>query len=1103
MRAPSGDAARLQTARLALRWLGCLACCLMVLVTSSARALPRFPSVEVVRAPMNLPGIMDSIQPSMVGLRLADLDRDRDLDMVATVFAFGNGYLVTWFNQGDGTFTFGEAVAYPADYLDSIDTADLDLDGDVDVVLDTGASARAYLNDGSGKLAKFGFAYPLTDSGAVSVTIADVDRDHFPDLLTVSVDITEPGELRVFLNRHDGSFGLPSTRGDLLARPNVVMPMPTFTQSSSSVVAQDLNADGLVDLVVDDARHERLLYFEANGVASWNSRPTILAAGYFPISALASDVDLDGDSDLLAVDRVLGTLVVLKNDGGEFSAPVLAPPLFADALGMADLNNDCFPDAFAANGPAGYVSVMLNRGNGSFAEPINYSFASLINDFQAGDIDGDGDVDLVTSGGATPEGVTPKPGYLSIARNLGTGEFWVPKAYEVPQVSALASGDFDADGRADFVVGAAVLLGSSDRGYEAIRALDDTTSVNCSGCGAEVADLNADGLSDVVQHGREVAAFISNGDGTFDKSWTLATSYPSDYLSLGQLNKDTLWDFIDQEAGVFNVEFFGATSTTFAQGPTVTWDSSTFSGGFLPKLADLNGDGADELLVLNFAFNGLGVGINNGDGSSFNKTNYALGAAPQGIDVADYTGDGKLDAVVSVDTGSLLVYPGKGDGSLLAPQAYPVAAPGRIASADFDGDGDVDLLVASQDYANSIVYVENVGSGVFSKTVVLLNAVGPSKLVTADLEGDGDPDFAALNEPYTLTTFENRQLTEDPAKSHPLLCDACPEDELKTVPGVCGCGVADADTDDDGVVDCKDACPEDASKRQIGICGCGVSDRDTDGDGKADCVDACPQDPHKTVVGICGCGAVDVDTDHDGTVDCRDDCPLDIAKVAPGTCGCGVADGDSDGDDTVDCVDTCPDDPAKTSPGLCGCGAVDDDADQDGTADCSDGCRLDPLKKRAGVCGCGMADTDTDADGWPDCVDECPSTPGTCASSGGESAGGSAGVGGGRPSSGGTAGARPNESETAGAGHGGGSQPSMGVGGDDRRPSAAGGSGEAPQQSFMRPTGTQILPEQHASGCDCSTASSSGASPLGLLSLSLLVLRQRRRAARKGVAPTH
>jgi hypothetical protein len=171
----------------------------------------------------------------------------------------------------------------------------------------------------------------------------------------------------------------------------------------------------------------------------------------------------------------------------------------------------------------------------------------------------------------------------------------------------------------------------------------------------------------------------------------------------------------------------------------------------------------------------------------------------------------------------------------------------------------------------------------------------------------------------------------------------------------------------------SDACPSDANKLEPGVCGCGVADLDSDGDGALDCLDGCPNDPLKLTPGACGCGVADVDSDGDGALDCVDDCPSDPLKLVPGVCGCGVADVDSDGDGALNCLDDCPADPSKTSPGVCGCGVADADSDGDGALDCIDGCPNDPLKSAPGACGCGVADNDSDGDGAADCVDVCPS----------------------------------------------------------------------------------------------------------------------------------
>eukprot|EP00808_Paulinella_micropora_P029302 g18286.t1 len=252
---------------------------------------------------------------------------------------------------------------------------------------------------------------------------------------------------------------------------------------------------------------------------------------------------------------------------------------------------------------------------------------------------------------------------------------------------------------------------------------------------------------------------------------------------------------------------------------------------------------------------------------------------------------------------------------------------------------------------------------------------------------------------------------------YPTCVDVCPNDPLKIVPGYCGCGVPDTDTDGDGTPDCDDKCPLHAHKTEAGVCGCpkpdvdqdndgtpncndgcmadplktqpgrcgcGVLDTDTDADGTPNCHDDCPNDPAKNKTGVCGCGVADTDSDGDGTADCYDDCDSDPLKVKIGVCGCGVADTDTDGDQYADCDENCDTDPNKQSHGVCGCGVPDVNSDTDTKYDCQENCTADPLKFQPGVCGCGVSDADRDNDGVPDCIDVCPDDPtkhssnGTC-----------------------------------------------------------------------------------------------------------------------------
>ena len=113
--------------------------------------------------------------------------------------------------------------------------------------------------------------------------------------------------------------------------------------------------------------------------------------------------------------------------------------------------------------------------------------------------------------------------------------------------------------------------------------------------------------------------------------------------------------------------------------------------------------------------------------------------------------------------------------------------------------------------------------------------------------------------------------------------DECPNDPLKTDPGICGCDIEDLDSDNDGVPDCNDDCPLDPNKTHPGSCGCGTQDTDTDGDGAADCIDNCPDDSGKTEPGFCGCGTVD--TNVNGDIDCDGDYDIDDVRLGMSSFG--------------------------------------------------------------------------------------------------------------------------------------------------------------------------------------------------------------------------
>ncbi|MFC1814675.1 hypothetical protein ACFL0M_01795 [Thermodesulfobacteriota bacterium] len=105
--------------------------------------------------------------------------------------------------------------------------------------------------------------------------------------------------------------------------------------------------------------------------------------------------------------------------------------------------------------------------------------------------------------------------------------------------------------------------------------------------------------------------------------------------------------------------------------------------------------------------------------------------------------------------------------------------------------------------------------------------------------------------------------------------DNCADDPNKTDPGVCGCGIAETDSDGDGIADCNDNCPDTPNSDQL----------DTNGDGTGD---------------ACQCLGVDCDDGNPCTVDSCD--PASGCMNTPGNAGtvCRAAAGDCDAPETCD-----------------------------------------------------------------------------------------------------------------------------------------------------------------------------------------------------------
>lgn len=273
--------------------------------------------------------------------------------------------------------------------------------------------------------------------------------------------------------------------------------------------------------------------------------------------AETSDLDGDGDVDLVVSNCDGRDVSVLLNNGdGTFAdaTDYVRGTRCPDGLTVADLNGDNIPDLAVGNN-TGDILILMGNGDGTFGGSETYDVTDQwVPSLVSGDVDADGDLDLLMHSGGWGFNT------VFLLLNYGDGTFGEPIHYEATtDLFGLTVADLDTDGDLDIVASGAavsVLLGRGDGTFE--TAVDyAVTSDNATS--PTVADWNADGFLDVAVTNRfanRVTLFAGRGDGTFSDPATLRTSnWPSDMVA-GDYNNDGLSDLAVTSSGTDRVLVF-------------------------------------------------------------------------------------------------------------------------------------------------------------------------------------------------------------------------------------------------------------------------------------------------------------------------------------------------------------------------------------------------------------------------------------------------------------------------------------------------------------------------------------------------------------------
>jgi len=339
------------------------------------------------------------------------------------------------------------------------------------------------------------------------------------------------------------------------------------------------------------------------------------------------------------------------------------------AIVVGDFNGDGKPDLAVANLGSSNVSVLVNKGDGTFLAAVTSSAGTAPQAMAAGDFNGDSRLDLVLINQGTPPSGAGGAVFLLPGNNDGTFQAPVQiAANEFP--GSIAVADLNADGKPDLILGDAaggtltVLLGKGDGTFQ--KPATVTLASSGSVAALAVSDFNADKKVDIVAAISSGSIFIllGNGDGSFHAPAQITTDTTSPHLLVGDFNGDGKLDLMLREetprppscrrAPCFGLDrifvFNGNSDGTFNVAASVLVQINTSTGNL--ATGDFNADGKPDLIEPRFGSGLFFLGHNDGTFLAVPPVWTGLGAF---VSAADLNGDNLPDLAVTDTTNNNVV----------------------------------------------------------------------------------------------------------------------------------------------------------------------------------------------------------------------------------------------------------------------------------------------------------------------------------------------------------------------------------------------------------------------------------------------------------------
>jgi hypothetical protein len=343
-----------------------------------------------------------------------------------------------------GQFADQQVISEGPHIPTDIYAADLDGDGDLDVLVSTHSQISWYKNlNGAGEFGQEQLIAQNPDELGSSVSAADFDGDGDLDVLSTFIDGSplQNRENRVVWNENlDGLGNFGSQR---------TITLEAYRPTDSK--ASDIDGDGDMDVVSISRGDDKVAWYRnLNGLGNFSPQIIISQELDFPINGIVSDLDGDGDMDILSHSlhgNQVGWYRNLDGNGTFGNLELITNNVdFPNEITVGDLDGDNDLDVISVSKGDNKIAWYEND-NGNFGtQQIITTLVPEPNIIFASDLDNDGDLDLITG-----SGMNGSYSIASIMNTNGQGNFQAPQliSSEVSYPNAVFVKDIDDDGDND------------------------------------------------------------------------------------------------------------------------------------------------------------------------------------------------------------------------------------------------------------------------------------------------------------------------------------------------------------------------------------------------------------------------------------------------------------------------------------------------------------------------------------------------------------------------------------------------------------------------------------------------------------------------------